>query len=162
MPYCPNCSCPLEPDEGECPNCEALFGEGSAWAPTQEPSGPVPQRSQRATVKLDKTSLAAGSSPPNLQTASQNSWSAVGVIFAIGFGCIALPLAASLLGSLATTVIPGCYCGSACTGCGANELVFMLIQGGGWAFLFAALWVFPVMVVLLLIAGVVSLFGGKQ
>lgn len=44
MPYCPNCSCPLEVSENECPLCRATFGENSSWAPTAEPSGPVPRR----------------------------------------------------------------------------------------------------------------------
>jgi hypothetical protein len=49
MPYCPNCSCPLEPNEGDCPKCGALFGPNAAWAPTAEPSGPVPVRPERTT-----------------------------------------------------------------------------------------------------------------
>ena len=44
MPYCPNCSCPLEPDELACPKCTAIFGPGSSWSPTEYPSGPVPFR----------------------------------------------------------------------------------------------------------------------
>ena len=66
MPYCPNCSCPLEPNEGDCPKCGAVFGPDAAWTPTAEPSGPVPLRPERTTPKsvLESTSAQERVKPP--------------------------------------------------------------------------------------------------
>jgi hypothetical protein len=37
--FCPNCSGDLKlPPPPSCPNCGALFGEGSAWTPVASPS----------------------------------------------------------------------------------------------------------------------------
>lgn len=58
MIYCPNCSCLLEPDEKDCPNCKADFGPHAAWVPATKPSGPIPNRPPRTA---STTLVAAGS-----------------------------------------------------------------------------------------------------
>jgi hypothetical protein len=37
MPYCPNCSLPVESNANNCSNCGARFGHESAWKPTEQP-----------------------------------------------------------------------------------------------------------------------------
>jgi hypothetical protein len=44
--FCPNCSAQLRSPETECWNCGALFGEGSAWTPTDRAVGSFELRAQ--------------------------------------------------------------------------------------------------------------------
>jgi hypothetical protein len=43
--YCPNCSAQLK-STNECWNCEAIFGDGTAWAATDRPIGIFKQRTR--------------------------------------------------------------------------------------------------------------------
>ena len=42
MSYCPSCAAELAADATRCPNCGAVFGPGSEWAPLAQPPAPEP------------------------------------------------------------------------------------------------------------------------
>src|SRR5688572_2979642 len=57
--YCPNCSAQLK-SQDQCWNCEAVFGHGSAWVPTDQPVGLFQQR-ERPVKAIAAEPTSAGS-----------------------------------------------------------------------------------------------------
>jgi hypothetical protein len=109
------------------------------------------------------TRLSAKGQPLPTQRASSAR-----VIVKIGVASVLLPAAAFIVGMLLYAVMyavmPECSCdeGSGCSGCGANDLIEILVFGGFVGALGALVTVLPASLLLSFVVFVVKLLSGRR